>query len=79
MFPDAMYYVTLQHGNSPMACIVRNMDTFEFFQEYRNRFSRYPYIMSLVPLDEDEFYQFLDVFDMDNSDAIFDNGEYDGD
>lgn len=76
MFPDAQYYVTLQNGNSPIAVIVRGMDTFDFYTEYRNRFNRCPYILSLVPLDSDEFDEFLDYFEeYGNSDTVFDNGE----
>lgn len=74
MFPDAAYYVTLMHGSSPMACIVRGMDTVEFYYEFRDRFNRMPYILSLVPLDSDEFDSFLDIFE-GNTDCIFDNGD----
>lgn len=76
MFPDAQYYVTVTNGNSPMAVLVRGMDMFEFFTDYRERFSRYPYVMSLVPLDPEEFEEFLDHFtEQSSDDSIFDNGE----
>ena len=76
MFPDAQYYVTVMNGNSHMAIIVRGMDMFEFFLDYQRRFSRYPYIMSLIPLDHEEFEEFLEYFEEHgNEDTIFDNGE----
>lgn len=76
MFPDSQYYVTLMHGGSCMAVIVRGMDTIEFFTLFRERFNRFPYILSLVPLDYEEFEEFIEVFEENgNDDLIFDNGE----
>lgn len=76
MFPDAQYYVTLMSGNSPMAVIVRGMDMIEFFHNFREVFNRFPYILSIVPLDPEEFEEFLEVFENnENNDMIFDNGE----
>lgn len=75
MFPDAQYYATINLGNSAYACIVRGMDFYEFFIEFKNRHNRFPYVQSLVPLDQEEFELFYDYFDSEGqSESIYDNG-----
>ena len=55
MFDDACYYVSEGLGDRRQNLIVKGMDFAEFAEQFQRRTGRLPFVVNMVPIDEEEF------------------------